>query len=167
VPVLLTFLFRYEAKCESSHFPPSRTKTTKFNLINSLKFVFGSKRNVKRSHFPPFRTETNRNGAPFSWSRKTNKNFDGGYKSFIWASVYQRVLTHNILNGKKYFRKNQKEVFKGTQEFFWLRFWLLYYFIVSYAQIIRFCTIFFIKPLLGHSIPSKQHILSNWTLPRT
>ncbi len=30
---------------------------------------------------------------------------------------------------------------KGTQdwEFFWLRFWMLYYFIVSYVQILRFC----------------------------
>jgi hypothetical protein len=30
---------------------------------------------------------------------------------------------------------------KGTQEWelFWLRFWILYYFIVSYAQILRFC----------------------------
>ncbi len=29
---------------------------------------------------------------------------------------------------------------KGTQEreFFWLRFWILYYFIVSYAQIFKF-----------------------------
>jgi hypothetical protein len=31
--------------------------------------------------------------------------------------------------------------FKGTQEweFFWLRFWILYYFIVSYVKILRFC----------------------------
>ncbi len=30
--------------------------------------------------------------------------------------------------------------FKGTQEweFFWLRFWILYYFIVSYVKILRF-----------------------------
>ncbi len=30
---------------------------------------------------------------------------------------------------------------KGTQawEFFWLRFWILYYFIVSYVKILRFC----------------------------
>ncbi len=30
---------------------------------------------------------------------------------------------------------------KGTQdwEFFWLRIWILYHFIVSYAQILRFC----------------------------
>ncbi len=32
-------------------------------------------------------------------------------------------------------------LFKGTQEweFFWLRFWILYYFIVSYVKILRFC----------------------------
>ncbi len=31
--------------------------------------------------------------------------------------------------------------FKGTQEwdFFWLRFWILNYFIVNYAQILSFC----------------------------
>jgi hypothetical protein len=34
-----------------------------------------------------------------------------------------------------------KEFFKGTQEwdFFWLRFLILYYFIISYAKILRFC----------------------------
>jgi hypothetical protein len=31
--------------------------------------------------------------------------------------------------------------FKGTQEWeiFWVRFWILYYFIVSYVKILRFC----------------------------
>jgi hypothetical protein len=41
--------------------------------------------------------------------------------------------------------------FKGTQEweFFWLRFWILYYFIVSYAKILRFCKKnFMIGPVL-------------------
>jgi hypothetical protein len=39
--------------------------------------------------------------------------------------------------------------FKGTQdwEFFWFRIWILYYFIVSYAQILRFCKKLF---WLGH-----------------
>jgi hypothetical protein len=34
-----------------------------------------------------------------------------------------------------------KKPLKGTQEWelFWLRFWILYYFIVSYVQILRFC----------------------------
>ncbi len=42
--------------------------------------------------------------------------------------------------------------FKGTQgwEFFWLQFWILCHFIVSYAQILRFCKKhFLIRPLLG------------------
>ncbi len=42
--------------------------------------------------------------------------------------------------------------FEGTQdwEFFWLRFWILCCFIVSYAQMLRFCKKhFLIKPLLG------------------
>jgi hypothetical protein len=42
-------------------------------------------------------------------------------------------------------------LFKGTQdwEFFWLRFWILYYFIVSYDQILRFWKKkFLIGPLL-------------------
>ncbi len=42
-------------------------------------------------------------------------------------------------------------VFKGTQEweFFWLRFWILYYFIVSYVKILRFCKKnFLIGPVL-------------------
>ncbi len=36
---------------------------------------------------------------------------------------------------------NTTPTFKGTQEweFFWLRFWILYYFIVSYVKILRFC----------------------------
>ena len=36
-----------------------------------------------------------------------------------------------------------KLYFKSTQEweFFWLRFWILYYFIVSYVKILRFCKI--------------------------
>ncbi len=41
--------------------------------------------------------------------------------------------------------------FKGTQEWeiFWLRFWILYYFIVSYVKILRFCkTNFLIGPVL-------------------
>ncbi len=41
--------------------------------------------------------------------------------------------------------------FKGTQEweFFWLRFWILYYFIVSYVKILRFCKKnFLIGPVL-------------------
>jgi hypothetical protein len=41
---------------------------------------------------------------------------------------------------------------KGTQdwEFFWLRFWILCYFIVSYDQILRFCKKqFLIRALLG------------------
>ena len=40
---------------------------------------------------------------------------------------------------------------KGTQEweFFWLRFWILYYFIVSYVKILRFCKKnFLIGPVL-------------------
>ncbi len=34
-----------------------------------------------------------------------------------------------------------REIFKGTQEwdFFWLPFWNLYYFIVSYVKILKFC----------------------------
>ncbi len=42
-------------------------------------------------------------------------------------------------------------VFKGTQEweFFWLRFWILYSFIVSYVKILRFCKKnFLIGPVL-------------------
>ncbi len=47
----------------------------------------------------------------------------------------------------------QKETcsLKGTQEweFFWLRFWILYYFIVSYVKILRFCIKnFLIGPVL-------------------
>ncbi len=41
---------------------------------------------------------------------------------------------------------------KGTQdwEFFWLRIWILYYFIVSYAQTLRFCKKnFLIGPRMG------------------
>ena len=43
------------------------------------------------------------------------------------------------------------KLFKGTQdwEFFWLRFWILYYYIVGYVQILRFCKKkFWIGPLL-------------------
>ncbi len=38
-------------------------------------------------------------------------------------------------------KSHSKEPLKGTQEweFFWLRFWILYYFIVSYVKILRFC----------------------------
>ncbi len=46
----------------------------------------------------------------------------------------------------------ESKFLKGTQagEFFWLRFWILYYFIVSYVQILRFCKKnFLIGPLLG------------------
>ncbi len=45
-----------------------------------------------------------------------------------------------------------KKSVKGTQdwEFFWLRIWILYYFIVSYAQILRFCKkVFLIGPWMG------------------
>ncbi len=50
--------------------------------------------------------------------------------------------------------ENEKDVnwFKGTQdwEFFWLRFWNLRYFFVSYVKILRFYKKFFlIGPLLG------------------
>ena len=41
---------------------------------------------------------------------------------------------------------------KGTQDwdFFWLRFWNLYYFFISYVKILRFYKKFFlIRPLLG------------------
>jgi hypothetical protein len=41
--------------------------------------------------------------------------------------------------------------FNGTQEweFFWLRFWILYYFIVSYAQILRFWKKIFDQAIMG------------------
>ncbi len=43
-------------------------------------------------------------------------------------------------------------LFKGTQDwdFFWLRFWNLYYFFISYVKILRFYKKkFLIRPLLG------------------
>jgi hypothetical protein len=41
--------------------------------------------------------------------------------------------------------------FKGIQDwdFFWLRFWNLYYFFISYVKILRFYKKIFIRPLLG------------------
>ena len=48
-------------------------------------------------------------------------------------------------------RRTNLIAFKGTQEweFFWLQFWILYYFIVSYVKILRFCKInFLIWPVL-------------------
>ncbi len=53
--------FGTKRNAKRSHLPPSRTKRNKFNLINSLKFIFSSKRNVKRLHFPPSPTKTNTN----------------------------------------------------------------------------------------------------------
>ncbi len=50
------------------------------------------------------------------------------------------------------FLKILLDLLKGTQdwEFFGLRIWILYYFIVSYAQILRFCkTFFLIGPWMG------------------
>jgi hypothetical protein len=47
---------------------------------------------------------------------------------------------------------NCRKHFKGTQDwdFFWLRFWNLYYFFISYVKIVRFYKKnFLIRPLLG------------------
>ncbi len=54
-------------------------------------------------------------------------------------------------------RKGVKASFKGTQdwEFFWLRFWILCYFIVSYAQILRYCK----KQLSNQKIFSTEILL--------
>ncbi len=69
------------------------------------------------------------------------------FKCLMWnkfVSVYSKVTTMKLIGSHSmcYF-------LKGTQEweFFWLRFWILYFFIVSYAQILRFCKKFF---ELGH-----------------
>jgi hypothetical protein len=50
------------AKC--SHFPQFRTKTKKFNLINSLNFFFGSKRNAKAHIFPRLERKQIRTAQP-------------------------------------------------------------------------------------------------------
>jgi hypothetical protein len=61
----------------------------------------------------------------------------GGY--FLWS-----MHSWTVLKGE--WHKNPGRIrvpkqLQGTQdwEFFWLRFWILCYFIVSYAQILRFC----------------------------
>jgi hypothetical protein len=44
--------FRTKRNAKYSHFPPSRTITNRFYLINSLKFFSSSKQNAKSSNIP-------------------------------------------------------------------------------------------------------------------
>ncbi len=63
------------------------------------------------------------------------------FVNLTWAHLLCQLWLQKIAN-----------YFKGTQdwEFFWLRFWNLRYFFVSYVKILRFYkTFFFIGPLLG------------------
>ncbi len=66
------------------HFPPLRTKTNKFNLINLHNFFFGSKRNAKRSPFPHLERERIRTAHP-------NRNLtDVLGKDWIFKSIWQK-----------------------------------------------------------------------------
>ncbi len=61
---------------------------------------------------------------------------------FFCKNPYSLVNTEiNILNSRLRYSRYHIILFKGTQEweFFWLRFWILYYFIVIYVKILRFC----------------------------
>jgi len=74
---------------------------------------------------------------------------------FVGHTLYY-ILSHREINQICLFNENFAYIvtlnkFKGTQEweFFWLRFWILYYFIVSYVKILRFCkNNFLIGPVL-------------------
>jgi hypothetical protein len=83
-----------------------------------------------------------------NWVFLTLLNFlsfwDGNLWDWIYVTLFHTVFC--ILNSWPWNK------LKGTQdwEFFWLWFWILCYFIVSYAQILRFCKKhFLIRPLLG------------------
>ena len=68
---------------------------------------------------------------------------------FRW---YIPALAHRFKFGNSWIPVCLTEDIKGTQdwEFFWLRFWNLRYFFVSYVKILRFYKkIFLIGPLLG------------------
>ena len=82
----------------------------------------------KRQHYPP-------TGPTFSL-----KN--------LQIQIYSSVCIYI----KMYKQHVQTAPLKGTQDwdFFWLRFWNLYYFFISYVKILRFYKKhFLIRPLLG------------------
>ena len=84
---------------------------------------------------------------------------NAGYERYSTTKVCFKIacckqvynVPHDILYIKIMQNLKVTSHIKGTQdwEFFWLRFWILCYFIVSYAQILRFCKKFLIRPLLG------------------
>ncbi len=81
-------------------------------------------------------SRTNKNSTYF-----VNDNFPSGYNTIGQCSItIEKVsISASCQNINRNIRKMVS--LKGTQdwEFFWLRFWILCYFIVSYAQILRFC----------------------------
>ncbi len=65
--------------------------------------------------------------------------------------VKEKTVQH-LLHRTFYMKQKFSRKFKGTQDwdFFWLRFWNLYYFFISYVKILRFHKKkFLIRPLLG------------------
>jgi len=75
------------------------------------------------------------------------------FSSFMHLFMYKPSLSITYNNNSLWKRVKFLESthIKGTQEweFFWLRFWILYYFFVSYVKILRFCKKnFLIGPVL-------------------
>ncbi len=70
----------------------------------------------------------------------------------VWSMVWEFCILQLVWNYYGWEIYIFCLLFKGTQDwdFFWLRFWNLYYFFISYVKILRFYKKkFLIRPLLG------------------
>jgi hypothetical protein len=70
----------------------------------------------------------------------------------IWWCCWSLVVGFKFVTNESSIRWLYYFCLKGTQgwDFFWLRFWNLYYFFISYVKILRFYKKFFlIRPILG------------------
>ncbi len=88
------------------------------------------------------------------WDKLVQSNIQNTVKQFLFAIKSSSLSIYTRLPFKKRQFSSQKLISSliwhagiplGTQEweFFWLRFWTLYYFIVSYVKILRFSKKYF------------------------